>query len=68
MNLLYFSLKFNLKSNNENLRTLIFRLPKILQNLIRFIQALVLDPGYGEGGSKYNEFDILGSACDEDGK
>ena len=68
MNLIYCSLKFNPNSNNENLLTLISRKPKILQNLVRSIQSLVLAPGYGGGGSKYNEFNILGTACDEDGK
>ena len=65
---LSFLFEFDRNSNNKNLPTLMSREPKILLNLLRSIQSLVLDPGYGGGGSKYNEFKVLGSACDEDGK
>ena len=68
MNLHHILLKANLNSNNNNLLTLISREPKIFHNLLRFIQVLVLYPGYGGGGSKYDEFTAFGSACDEDGK
>ena len=68
MNLLCILLKLNRNSNNNNLFTLISREPKILHNLRSFIQELVLDPGYGGGGSKYDEFNAFGSACDEYGK
>ena len=68
MNLHHILLKANLNSNNNNLLTLISREPKLFHNLLRFIQVLVLYPGYGGGGSKYDEFDALGSARDEDGK
>ena len=39
-----------------------------MHNLLRFVQGLALDPGYGGGGSKYDEFDASESAGDEDGK
>ena len=68
MNLLYISLKLSRNSNNNNLLTLICKENKILHNLRRVIQELGLDPGYGGGGSKYDEFNAFGSACDEDGK
>ena len=68
MNLHHILLKANLNSNNNNLLTLISREQKILHNLRRVIQELGLDPGYGGGGSKYDEFNAFGSACDEDGK
>ena len=68
MILLYILLKLSRNSNNNNLFILLSREPKILHNLRSFIQEIVLYPGYGGGGSKYDEYNALGSACDEDGK
>ena len=68
MNLPYILLKLSRNCNNNNLFTLISREYKILHNLLRCIQELLIHPGYGGGGSKYDEFNAFGSACDEYGK